>query len=300
MSGQSEDKNSDHLVVPEMKLVMTLLVRDEADIVSSNIDFHLDQGVDFIIATDNLSVDGTTEILRAYERRGVLHYIHQADDDHSQYRWVTAMARLACTELAADWVINNDADEFWCPEHGDLKQVLNAVPSFCDGLAAMRVNFLPGPMADGDFFADAMIVRECRSLNALGDPLPGKVCHRGFADIEVEEGNHSVRRNGNALVAEPGPITVLHFPMRSFRQFENKIAKGGAAYERNTYLPREVGSTLRHLYKVWQRGELEAYYEASVIDTAAIEHGLKEGRFVRDERVRATLSRLNRRSAPRN
>ena len=67
-----------------MKLVMTLLVRDEADIISSNIDFHLDQGVDFIIAMDNLSVDGTTEILRAYERRGVLHYIHQADDDHSQ------------------------------------------------------------------------------------------------------------------------------------------------------------------------------------------------------------------------
>ena len=95
-----------------MKLVMTLLVRDEADIVSSNIDFHLDQGVDFIIATDNLSVDGTTDILRAYERRGVLHYIHQPDDDYEQHRWVTGIARSACAEFAADWVINNDADEF--------------------------------------------------------------------------------------------------------------------------------------------------------------------------------------------
>ena len=70
-----------------MVLVMTLLVRNEADIISSNIDFHLDQGVDFIIATDNLSVDGTTDILRAYERRGVLHYIHQPDDDYAQHRW---------------------------------------------------------------------------------------------------------------------------------------------------------------------------------------------------------------------
>ena len=93
-----------------MKLVMTLLVRNEADIIASNIDFHLDQGVDFIHpATHNLSVDGTAEILRCYERRGVLHYIAQQDDIYAQQRWVTDMARLACTDFAADWVINNDA-----------------------------------------------------------------------------------------------------------------------------------------------------------------------------------------------
>jgi hypothetical protein len=91
-----------------MKLVMTLLVRDEADIVAANIDFHLARGVDFIIAMDNLSADATAEILRRYERDGVLHYIHQTEDDYSQHRWVTDMARLACTEFAADWMINND------------------------------------------------------------------------------------------------------------------------------------------------------------------------------------------------
>jgi hypothetical protein len=277
-----------------MKLIMTLLVRDEADIISSNIAFHLELGVDFIIAMDNLSVDGTTDILRGFEQRGVLHYIHQPDDDYAQHRWVTAMARLACAEFAADWVINSDADEFWCPEHGDLKQVLSAVPPYCQSVTASRVNFLPRPMAEGDFFAEAMVVRERQSSNALGDPLPGKVCHRAFTDIEVEQGNHSVRRNGDALVAEPGPITILHFPMRSYRQFANKIIKGGAAYGRNTYLPWAAGSTWRHLYEVWQRGELEGYYRASVADDEAVERGLREGRLVHDERVKDALSRLKR------
>jgi hypothetical protein len=271
-----------------MKLVMTLLVRDEADIVSSNIDFHLDQGVDFIIATDNLSVDGTADILRRYERQGLLRYIQQPDDNYAQDRWVTHMARMACTEFAADWVINNDADEFWTPEHGNLKEVLSAVPPPCHAVTVARVNFPPRPMAEGDFFADVMVVRERRSLNALGRPLLDKVCHRAFADIEVEQGNHAVGRAGRALAAEPGAITILHYPMRSYRQFANKIAKGGAAYERNGN-PR-FGETWRHLYEIWKKGELESFYQASVIDDAAIARGLRDGGLVRDERLKHFLS----------
>ncbi len=66
-----------------MKLVMTLLVRDEADIVDAQIAFHLHAGVDFVIATDNRSEDGTTEILERYERAGVLHLHPRARRRHA-------------------------------------------------------------------------------------------------------------------------------------------------------------------------------------------------------------------------
>ena len=46
-----------------MKLVMTLLARDEADIVESWLAFHLNAGAAFVVATDNRSQDATTEIL---------------------------------------------------------------------------------------------------------------------------------------------------------------------------------------------------------------------------------------------
>ena len=38
-----------------MKLVLTVLARDEADIIDAQIAFHLNAGVDFVVATDNSS-----------------------------------------------------------------------------------------------------------------------------------------------------------------------------------------------------------------------------------------------------
>ena len=91
-----------------MKLVMTLLVRDAEHLLRENLEFHLRQGVDYFIITDNRSVDGTSSIIKEYVAAGLAEYIWEPDDTFSQARWVTRMARRAAAVHRADWVINSD------------------------------------------------------------------------------------------------------------------------------------------------------------------------------------------------
>ena len=274
-----------------MKLVMTLLVRDEQDILEANIDFHLHQGVDFIIATDNLSVDRTPAILERYQRMGKLLRIEERSDDYSQHRWVTRMARMAAVDHGADWVINNDADEFWWPtQPGNLKDALARVAPEIGAVRVPRYNFpVTGQYPAHLPFHAAMTWRDTRSENPLGRPLPPKACHRGWADVEVAQGNHGISRQGQAIAASDGWIDILHFPMRSYAQFENKIRLGGAAYARNTELSPGVGNTWRQLYADWQAGKLLAYYEAKIPTQEQLHERIASGRYVRDDRLSEVL-----------
>ena len=267
-----------------MKLVMTLLLRDEEDIVRENLDFHLAQGVDRVIVTDNGSEDATVEILREYEAQGAVRLLLEPADDYSQGRWVTRMARLAAAE-GADWVINNDADEFWWPRSGTLASTFEGLGDEVGIVVAHRTNFAPCP-EDGRRFWERMTARERESLNPLGKPLPPKVAHRAHPEITVVQGNHRVEGPDLGGRVDDGSIEILHFPMRTYAQFENKIVKGGRAYARNPELPHRTGRTWRRLYELWEQGELRDHYDGQVVN------GPGRDDLVEDTRLRDYLRAL--------
>jgi hypothetical protein len=194
-----------------MRLVMTLLARDEADIVDAQIAFHLDAGVDFVVATDNRSEDETTAVLERYERNGVLHLIREAGDDLRQTEWVSRMAQVAATEFGADWVLNTDADEFWwCPGPG-LRPVLEAVPARFGVVRGAWRNFVPRPDAH-PFFAERMIVRlAAPSFHPHPLTTHYKSAHRATADVRVGRGNHEAF--GSGLVPLRGMVSDRDPPL---------------------------------------------------------------------------------------
>jgi len=271
-----------------MKLVMTLLLRDNADILVHNLRYHLAQGVDFFIATDNLSTDATPEILREFERAGLLHTIHEPADTYDQGVWVTRMARLAATEFEADWIIHNDADEFWWPLRGTLKESFERIPADKNLTTAARSNFVYRSEVDraGMPFYEVMLYREKQAVNALGRPLSPKVAHRANPDVVMPPGNHSVENIG-PLAPEAGVAEVFHYPLRSARQYRNKIMTGGAALTRHPTAHDGFFQTWKHLHADFAQDEgFNAFMRRHSYSRWRVWRERIMGTIVRDTRLR--------------
>lgn len=288
-----------------LKLVMTLLVRDEIDIIRENIEFHLAHGVDHIIATDNGSVDGTRDVLAEYESCGAATVIDEPGRDFSQWKWVTRMALVAKDELGADWVMNNDADEFWCPPGENLKDAL--ISENIDILMCTRRNMIfahddiseaPWPQKILHRVVNPQSIHLL--VNPMEDSLPcpyfylallGKAL-LGCKGLEgVSQGNHGAQYHHAAETRE-SDIVIYHFPVRSKSQFGSKIFQGGAAYARNTELSANTGWHWRRWYRMLEERGLEAVISEVLPDQKRLRQDLSEGVVVRDEAMSLKLKAL--------
>jgi hypothetical protein len=276
-----------------VKLVLTVLARDEADIVDAQVSFHLNAGVDFVVATDNASQDGTTAIFESYERAGVLHLIREPAEGLRQGEWVTRMARFAARQLGADWVINSDADEFWWPRGASLKDVLAAVPPQFGIVNAFWRSFVPRG-DDGAFFAERMTAR-VSSVAPINDPRSFyrpviKVAHRAERDVIVGRGNHDLVHSDLRPLETWHPLEVLHFPQRSRRQWARKVQLQGEAFTKHI----SRAGTGYHLtsYEALRDGRIEEQHDAMVVGDEQLERGLAEGTLTLDTRLRDALRAL--------
>jgi Glycosyl transferase family 2 len=293
---------------------MALKVRDEADVLEANLRFHHALGVSHFVVTDNGSTDDTPEILHRYANAGLAHVINEPGTDYSQRgaEWLTRMARLAATDLEADWVIHTDADEFWLPAQGTLIDALDAIAERYGVVVAPRTEFVGRPDGPGSF-ADRLTVRESRAR------LQPKVAHRAVSDVVVlDRGAHDVAvagtggdvaetlrppgrpvhrtvrdpNGGHAAPAEPEtrlvwapswPLRILHFPVRSFAQFRRRTEI--AIFEGRF----PDWGRFRRLRETYEEGRFEELYADLVLDDADVEDGIQTGRLVRDERFARLL-----------
>ena len=91
------------------RVIGTLLIRDEEDIVLECLEHHVNNGIDGFVVTDNGSVDNSRAIIQSH--KSVLQFIDEPEHTFKQDVWVTRMAHAA-VDHKADFVVHIDCDEF--------------------------------------------------------------------------------------------------------------------------------------------------------------------------------------------
>jgi hypothetical protein len=199
------------------------------------------------------------------------------------------MARLAATEHGADWVINSDADEFWWPREGSLKDVLGAVPAGFGVVRAFSRQFFPTLDDTGDF-AERLRFRVATTA-PINDPVSlyrpvVKVAHRADPRVSVGWGNHHVYGLPFALLRDWHPLELLHMPFRSRSQCVRKYA------HKSTHAKPNLRGDFARSQAAAAQGRPESAYDRVAVDDATLRRGLAAGTIVQDTRLRDALRTL--------
>jgi hypothetical protein len=121
-----------------MKLVLiSVFDATEPDAVRENVAFHLNAGVDLVLAAV-----GDDEAESALRSLGDQVHVERTGGGGSELR--TRLARRGATEHGADWVISADGQEFWWPRGENLKEVLAPIPERYTIVQGLRRDFPAG------------------------------------------------------------------------------------------------------------------------------------------------------------
>lgn len=270
--------------IPKPYIVMTLLVKNEEDMLEANLKFHKAMGVDAFIITDNNSTDNTPNIIKKYVQKGwIVRVINETATDYEQKNWVDRMIWIAKTHYHADWIINADADEFWYAPSGQLKDILSnthANALYCE----MRSMY---PDEEKPFMQWEQAVKPVAELEAYGlsvyslfERQNKKVMHRSDGYLQISMGNHKVKMFPPC--SADADVIVYHYNIRGRKQFIEKMVNGGKQLEQHK--GKHGGRHWRYFYKLYKEGKLNEEYD-KVIGLASFDRLCNEGYVYTDKRM---------------
>ena len=204
------------------KLALAIVARDEIETIEENIKFHLAQGVDIIIATDNNSKDGTLGIFKKYEKLGKLHLIQDNSNDHDQSRITNNMIKVAREQYNIDWVLIADADELFLSKWGNLKINIEQFEQGNYNVAFTPMfNIYPETKAD----TENKFYLNTKGFYSKIFDHPTIFSSKAFIKTKDHRdlifGNHeTVTEHKHPVICTD--ITLFHYPMRTLEQYRRK------------------------------------------------------------------------------
>lgn len=263
-----------------------MLVKDEVDVIEHTVRHLLSHDIAEVIVADNLSTDGTFDLLTALA--GADERVIVRTDQEQAYYQSEKTTRLAqeALERGHQWVIPCDADELWyAPEGRSLRDWLDATGLENQMVKAAIYNHVVSALDDPASCDHGFAVGD-EACPTCGDPVEnrcdpnpftriryrkrvpldrqwGKVACRLRPDLVIAQGNHGASTRGTGRTGDG--LEIRHFPYRSADHFVRKAINGYAAY-RASKLPEGIGAHWRAYGQAVEEGGEEAgrawFYDA--------------------------------------
>ena len=287
---------------PNPILVMSILVRNEEDIIEDNILFHRKQGVDAFIVGDNASTDTTRARVEALARKIPIQILDFPDGEYWQTRWRTQMARLAYKQYNAWWVISNDADEFWFADSGNLKKDLDPRKAI---LRARRANMLMAKEGAPYYLSPWRVSapihyrskyqKEAIQMALSLAKLPPKVAVNPRGLLFVRGGNHRAFHLWSwGIPSTSKKILIYHFPIRGYEEFLSNAEQKKRIFK--AHPNTRVGQHDHRWVKLLDAGKLAEEYANLVYTEEELRLLQKLGFVVQDTRFADRFSQLGLRT----
>lgn len=232
-----------------LTLFMTLLVKNEEDILEKNIRFHKAMGVDGFIVTSHNSTDSTDDILKKLQKEGIVkEIIYETSPKYEQAKFVDRMIKIAKDKYKADWVINADADEFFYPENHNLKQgIFDADVAGLNCIIPDIINYFSEDKKD--------YLREGQ-LFKIRTKEGTKVIHNTADYVKIHMGNHDVDMKDNKRRLHTSDIYIYHYHIGNYSAYEEKVKR-----YIDTELAKGIGTHMQYMIGLYKQGRLMEDYE---------------------------------------
>lgn len=250
-----------NIAINNIKLIMTLVVKDEEDIIEQNIRFHNAMGVDGFIVTSHNSKDKTNEILEKLKSEGlVLEILYRTDKNHKHHIWVNDMIKLAKSKYKASWIINADADEFYFSTILDLKKSIFEYSSV--GINALWIDStFVFPQEDIAYLENSYFYRPIYlnpdNPNKYSINYCFKVIHNTKDFICSTDGNHFVEMK-NLKQVPCANIILYHFHIKNYKGYEAKVLRW---IDSAKYMKKHQGLHVKQMIELYQNNELKKDYD---------------------------------------
>lgn len=276
---------------------------DQADTVEDFLDWHLDSGVDLILALDGGSTDGTRDVLERYARTNRVVWFALPERNMTKYSIADELAAMARDRYDADWIIYCDVDEFVCTHGKDLRTVL----AQCDreGITVLdlpRRTMTGPPIPAGRRATEVLTLRIDRTVvptaeqQISGDlPVPyafvevgGHVAIRAAAIGAFAVGMHSATVNwGTSATSD---LYILHYAIRGYEELRQKVRNAEKWLEDNPHLPLGWGWHWRRWIQLEKAGRLQEDYDRQFVSAARATELVADGTCAVDSTIAEWLA----------